>query len=169
MSNQDIPKVKTSGVSSPSAGASFSSQEGFGSSGTGVINTEEEELEEDADETTDSQDEEEKPDRPSPYFDTVDVMFYMSLAVVGDVFDGIWVTRIFFAPTTLLFLYFKGADQMISRNAVSQFIELIPMLGWLPISTTMAVYTIVMTNHPEYLEKLGTAGEVLKKMSKKGK
>ncbi len=166
-----IPKIKSSGNSTPTPQSSSSSPR------PSVPQKENQTPQDVEDEYVEEQDgsseEGEGQEGPrGPHFDTIDTFFYMSIAVLGDVFDGIWVTRIFFAPVTLLFLYVKGVDQMISKNMLSQGIEMIPVLGWLPISTTMAVFTIVMTNHPEFMEKLGPAGEALEKvgeMSKKKK
>lgn len=170
MSETQIPKIKSSGVSA-SISRPVSQQTSVSESLTKNdrhLETQyeedlpaqagEEELEEDLDEG------EEQEKKSGPHFDTVDTFFYVSIAVLGDIFDGIWITRVFFAPLTLLFLYMKGVDQMISKNMLSQGIELVPVVGWLPISTTMAIFTIVLTNHPEILDKIGPAGEALEKM-----
>jgi hypothetical protein len=171
MSESSIPKIKSSGATASTLSSTSQTSSPVPSQNQDNKNTEEknenpEENEEESEENEEELEEAEQ-ENTGPRFDSVDIFFYMSLAIMGDVFDGIWVTRIFFAPTTLLFLYLKGVDQMISRNVISQGIELVPMIGWLPISTTMALYTIIMTNHPELFEKLGVAGEALEKISKK--
>ena len=170
MAEAKIPKIKTSGVSSPTKALSQNSPLGGNvQSATSLENTTEDREQEEAEEQNLESEENQEEESSGPHFDAVDTFFYVSLAVMGDIFDGIWVTRIFFAPMTVLFLYLKGVDQMISKNMMSQGIELIPVVGWLPISTTMAIYTVVITNHPELLDKLGVAGDALKKVGEVSK
>ncbi|MFA7201769.1 MAG: hypothetical protein WC099_02145 [Candidatus Paceibacterota bacterium] len=164
MSETQIPKIKSSGVSA-SIPRPVPQQTNVSESLSKNDKHLETQYEEDAEELEEDLDEGEEQEKKSgPHFDTVDTFFYVSIAVLGDIFDGIWITRVFFAPLTLLFLYMKGVDQMISKNMLSQGIELVPVVGWLPISTTMAIFTIVLTNHPEILDKIGPAGEALEKI-----
>ena len=170
MAEAKIPKIKTSGVASPAKASSQNSSLGSNIQGATSLDDTTETQEQEETEEQNIEGEENQEEKPSgPHFDTIDTFFYVSLAVMGDIFDGIWVTRIFFAPMTVLFLYLKGVDQMISKNMMSQGIELIPVVGWLPISTTMAIYTVVITNHPELLDKLGVAGDALKKVGEVSK
>ncbi len=106
-------------------------------------------------------------ERSGPHFDGVDIFFYIALAVLGDIGDSVWIFRFFFGPLTILWLYLKGVRNTISKNAIAQGVELIPILGWLPISTAAAVLTILFTNHPELFEKAGTIGKIVQKFSSK--
>ncbi len=104
--------------------------------------------------------------RDGPHFNFIESYFFVVLAVLGDVCDGIWVTRFIFAPATLMWLYFKGVNA-IGKNVIAQLVELIPGVGWLPISTVAAVLTIWQTNNPESFEKtFGKAGKALEKIQK---
>lgn len=172
----DIPSSKPSTSSSPSnGGAAMQStpqthQEGV----DGAHFNAEHNVLEDTDFIDENQEEknfdEGEQEEPRPRFDEIDIMFYMLLAILGDIGDSVWVTRLFFAPATFLFLYFKGVDSMISKNAIAQFIEMVPVLGWLPISTTAAIITIFATNHPEQFQQwFGKAGEIIEKAGKIGK
>jgi hypothetical protein len=173
----DIPKLKPSIPGVKSTGNSVVQPTPATQSGGSTQNKNQEEhdemtepeelIEENEEESFPSEAEQEE---PHPRFDEVDIMFYMLLAIAGDIGDGIWVTRFFFAPTTLLFLYFKGVDTAIGKNVIAQFAELVPMFGWLPISTTAAIFTIFATNHPEKFQQwFGKAGEVIEKAGKMGK
>jgi len=126
--------------------------------------------EEDADQDNEEITSSAEKENSGPRFDEIDVMFYMFLAIVGDVADSVWVPRLFLAPTTILFLYIKGIDSTISKNVIAQAVELVPGVGWLPISTTAALFTVLATNYPEKFEKwFGRAGKVIEKAGKMGK
>lgn len=171
MPKTNIPKIKSSGSSTPVSKQATQTSRSNNISQDQNKNDTAEEVE-DPEELEDNEEQEEgaEQEKPSgPHFDTIDTIFYLFIAILGDVFDGIWVTRILFAPITILFLYLKGVDQMISKNMISQAVELIPVVGWLPISTTMAIFTIVLTNHPELLDKLGTTGQALEKINEASK
>ena len=102
-----------------------------------------------------------------PHFDFVDSLFYLSMAILSDLLDGTWIARFFFAPATLMWLYLKGVDAAISKNAIAQGIELIPAVGFLPISTIAAILTIWATNNPESFGKFfGIVGKMMKKFGK---
>ena len=105
-----------------------------------------------------------------PRFDFMESFFYVSMAVLSDIFDGLWISRFFFAPATLLWLYMKGLNNVISKNAIAQGVELIPVIGFLPLSTIAAILTIWVTNNPESFNKVfGIAGKIFQKIAKKGK
>lgn len=168
MSDQNIPKVKTSGAHAPvskTAGFSSGGQEKDSSPNTDeeITQTEDQETEDD---DQDEGEEEEKPERPSPYFDTVDVMFYVSVALISE----LGVTSFICAPTIWLFLFFKGVHPVaMKRNVFAQGIKNIPLIGWLiPISVASAILTIISTNHPETLDKLGGVGKLFKAVEKVG-
>lgn len=129
---------------------------------------------EDGDEVDTENDEDEDNDdsynqqlnRQGPRFNFIESYFFVALSVVGDICDGIWVTRFIFAPATIMWLYFKGVDA-VGKNVIAQLVELIPGVGWLPISTVAAVLTIWQTNNPESFKRtFGKAGETLEKIQK---
>lgn len=96
------------------------------------------------------------------HFDGVDIFLYVSMAVIGDLGDSIWVTRVVFGPATVAWLYLKGVDAAIGKNIVAQLTEMVPFVGWLPISTVAAVLTIWQTNDPESFKRaLGLAADVI--------
>lgn len=104
-----------------------------------------------------------------PHFDAIESVLYVSVAIISDVLDGIWITRFFFGPAILLWLWLKEV-KVVGKNAVAQGIELIPIIGWLPMSTVAAVLTIMATNNPAVFEKyLGEAGKMAKKALTAGK
>ncbi|MFA6136228.1 MAG: hypothetical protein WC705_02630 [Candidatus Paceibacterota bacterium] len=108
--------------------------------------------------------------KSGPHFDFVESFFYISMAILSDIFDGLWISRFFFAPATLLWLYMKGLNNVISKNAIAQGVELIPVVGFLPLSTIAAVLTIWITNNPESFNKVfGVAGKIFQKVAKRGK
>lgn len=103
-----------------------------------------------------------KPRQNSARFDGVDIFLYVSMAVIGDLGDSIWVTRVVFAPATVGWLYLKGVDA-VGKNVIAQLAEIVPFVGWLPISTVAAVLTIWQTNNPESFKKtFGHAADVMK-------
>ena len=113
-------------------------------------------------------DEEVESENQGPHFDGVESFLYVSVAIVSDIGDGLWFTRFFFAPATLLWLWLKGVNQVISKNAIAQAVEIIPGVDWLPISTVAAIMTIIAVNHPEKFEQwFGAAGQALEKIGKK--
>jgi hypothetical protein len=122
---------------------------------------EEGEEEETSDEETE-EDAEEKETPQGPRFDLIEVVLYVGLSVISDILDGIWITRFFFAPVILLWLFLKRVNG-VGKNVIAQAVELLPVIGWLPITTVAAIFTIWSTNNPESFNKVfGIAGKVLK-------
>ncbi|MBP6855711.1 MAG: hypothetical protein KBC26_01930 [Candidatus Pacebacteria bacterium] len=117
----------------------------------------------DTDEEEENSLDSDKPRQNSARFDGVDIFLYVSMAVIGDLGDSIWVTRVVFGPATVAWLYLKGVDAAIGKNIVAQLTEMVPFVGWLPISTVAAVLTIWQTNNPESFKKtFGHAADVMK-------
>lgn len=123
---------------------------------------EEEEEEETSDEEAEEGVEEEEEAPRGPRFDLVEVIFYMCLSVISDILDGFWVTRFFFAPVIISWLFLKGVNG-VGKNVIAQAVELIPGIDWLPITTVAAILTIWSTNNPKSFNKVfGITGKVLK-------
>lgn len=131
--------------------------------GSDADSEEDEDEEEEEDEENEEGDEAGEEQAPQgPRFDTVDVLFYMGLSILSDILDGLWITRFFFGPVIISWLFLKGVNG-VGKNVISQAIELIPVVDWLPITTVAAVVTIWSTNNPESFNKVfGIAGKILK-------
>jgi hypothetical protein len=123
---------------------------------------EEDEEEEAGDEEAEESAEKEEETPRGPRFDLVEVILYMCLSVISDILDGFWITRFFFAPVIISWLFLKGVSS-VGKNVIAQAVELIPGIDWLPITTVAAILTIWSTNSPESFNKtFGIAGKVLK-------
>lgn len=134
------------------------------------IGTQDQDDEDGEDQYAQDEDEVSASPKRTAHFDAVDSFFYISMGVIGDIGDSFWITRVFFGPATIAWLYLKGVDA-IGKNVVAQAAELIPMLGWLPISTVAAILTIWQTNNPEsFARTFGLAAQAMdatKKLKKK--
>lgn len=132
---------------------------------------EREDIEEDDEEIEDDEDVEEGEldDQPEgPRFDFIDGFFFIILAALKDVLDSTWIFGAMLGGIIILFLYLKQVP-MVSKSAIAMLIDMIPVLGFLPITLVTAVVTVIMTNHPKAVEKLGFAGEVAEKIIRRKK
>lgn len=107
------------------------------------------------------EDTEYKMESQGPHFSGVEAFLYISVAILGDLGDSVWIFRFFFGPATILWLWLKGVRTALVKNALAQVVEMIPAVGWLPISTVTAILTVLLTNHPEYTDRLGILAKLV--------
>ena len=114
-----------------------------------------------------------------PHIGFIEGFFLISFNAIGDLLELFDLTGVGMViglivdfvngPITVGWLWFRGIP-MVSRNAIAQGIELVPGLDILPIRTTAIILTIITINHPEWMKKLGLAGEITQDILKaKGK
>ena len=110
-----------------------------------------------------------QPEKAGPHFDFVDSFALISINLIADLVDLLsltvigtvvaWAVGGFASGLTLFWLYLKGVKG-IGRQAIAQVVDLVPFLDALPIRTTAIVFTIILTNHPELMERFGFLGTV---------
>jgi len=124
---------------------------------------------EEENEDGDSDDEEMLSSKPSgPHFDFIDGFFYIVLAILKDILDTTWILGMLVGGIIILFLYLKGVPA-VGKAAIAMGVDMIPVLGIIPITILTAIVTIWVTNHPKMVEKLGVAGQIAQKVIKRGK
>jgi len=122
-------------------------------------------------------------------FNFIEQVLFLSINILGDLielFDLTGVGAVFGSlvdficgPLTLVYFWFKGAPNIIGKNAIAQAVELIPFIDLLPIRTVVTFLNMnpkytkkfedfigKVTNNKELVEKVA---KTVKKISNKGK
>lgn len=112
-----------------------------------------------------------------PRFNFIESGFLVISNLVGDILElfdlsgvgvivGLLVDFVN-GPMTVIYLWLKGVDKAVGKNALAQAAELIPLIDLLPIRTTAIILTIIATNHPEWIEKISGHSELIGKIAQK--
>jgi len=113
-----------------------------------------------------------------PRFGFVESFFLIGVNLIADILEvffdltGVGVVVSFaidwiIGPSTILWLFLKGVDGVVGRNAIAQAVELVPFIDMLPVRTVAILITILATNYPDKFKTFARIMNVGKKL--KGK
>lgn len=150
-------------------------QDGFSPEAQGEQSEKQAGDEEEQDEEEDEEIKEEEEE--GPRFNFIESGFLVISNLVGDILElfdlsgvgvivGLLVDFVN-GPMTVIYLWLKGVDKAVGKNALAQAAELIPLIDLLPIRTTAIILTIIATNHPEWIEKISGHSELIGKIAQK--